>query len=72
MVVQDVVRVAALDPGIGVDERAGQPGDRMQQGMLGRDGDLVGLHDADVRGDDDLALGPDLVPGPPQPNLPGI
>ena len=43
MVGQDVVRVVAAGFGVGVDERGGQPGDRVQQGMLGADGDLMGL-----------------------------
>jgi hypothetical protein len=69
---QDMVRVGAGDLGIGVDECARQPGDRVQQGMLGADGDLVGLRGGDVRGHDDLAFGPDLVADPAQPDLPHI
>jgi len=44
----------------------------MPQGMLGADGELVGLHGGDVRGDDDLAFGADLVADPAQPDLPGV
>ena len=64
-----MVRVSALDPGVGVDQGAGQPRDRVQQGMLGGDGELMGLHGGDVRGDDNLAFGPDLVADPAQPDL---
>jgi hypothetical protein len=69
---QQVVRVSTLDPGVGVDQRAGQPRDRVQQGVLGGDGELMGLHGGDVRGDDDLAFGPDPVADPAQPHLTDI
>jgi hypothetical protein len=46
---QDMVRVGALGLGVGVDQRGGQPGDRVQQGVLGADGYFVGLHGGDVR-----------------------
>jgi hypothetical protein len=36
---QDVVRVGAAGLRIGVHQRGGQPRDRVQQGMLGAEGD---------------------------------
>jgi len=66
------MRVSTGDLRVGVDQRAGQPRDRVQQAMLGADGELMDLNGADVRGDDDLALGPDLVADPAHPHLPHI
>jgi DNA-binding beta-propeller fold protein YncE len=55
---------------VGVDERGRQPGQRVEQGVLGGDGDLVAL-DGGVGGvDDDLAFGPELVADPAQTDLP--
>jgi hypothetical protein len=57
--------------GVGVDERAGQPGDRVQEIMLGVDRDLVGDRGGDVGRDDDFAFGPQLMADPAQPDLAG-
>jgi hypothetical protein len=69
MVGQHVMRVSAGELRIGVNERTGQSRDRVKQGMLGADGELMGLDGADVGGHDDLALGPDLVADPAHPDL---
>ena len=72
MIGQDIMRVAAVRRGVGVDERGGQPRDRVQQGVLSADSDLVRLRGGDVRVDDYLAFSADLVADPAQPDLPGI
>ena len=64
------MRVSAGDLGIGVDQRTGQARDRMQQSVLGADRELMRLHGADVRGNHDLAFGPELMADPPHPHLP--
>ena len=69
MVGQHVVRVAAVHLGVGVHQRGGQPGERVQQVVLGADRDLVGLDGADAGVDDDLAFGAELVADPAQPDL---
>jgi hypothetical protein len=66
------MRVSTGDLRVGVDQRAGQARDRVQQGMLGADGELMGLYGADGGRDDDLAFGPHLVAGPAHPDLPHI
>jgi hypothetical protein len=49
MVGQDVVGIGAEAVGVGVDERARQAGDGVQQVVLGVEGDLVCLYGAKVR-----------------------
>ena len=57
--------------GVGVHERARQPRDRVQQIVLGGDRDLVGRGGGDAGRDHDLALGPQLMADPAQPDLAG-
>jgi hypothetical protein len=57
---------------VGVDEGSGQPRDGMQQIVLGADGDLVRLPGSDVRADDHLAFGADLVADPAEAYLADI
>jgi hypothetical protein len=52
-----------------VDDDRGQAGQRVQQGVLGVDGDVVGGDGGDVPADGDLALGPELVTDPAEPIL---
>jgi hypothetical protein len=57
---------------VGVNERGGQPGNRVQQSVLSADRDLVRLRGDDVRVENDLAPGADLVADPAEPYLPCI
>ena len=57
--------------GVGVHERAGQPRDRVQEIVLGVDRDLMGRGGGEVGRDHDLALGPQLMADPAQPDLAG-
>ena len=66
-----VVR-ARLRRRIGVHQRGGQPGQGMEQAVLGTDRDLMRLDGTGPGVDGDLAFGAQLVADPPQPDLPGI
>jgi hypothetical protein len=57
--------------GVGVDERGGQPRDGVQEIMLGVHRDLVSRRGGEAGRDHDLALGPQLVADPAQPDLAG-
>jgi hypothetical protein len=56
---------------VGVDERAGQPRDGVQEIMLGVHRDLVSRRGGESGRDHDLALGPQLMADPAQPDLAG-
>jgi len=60
---QGLVGVGAGDVRVGVHLGGGQPGDRVQQGVLGVHGDLVRLGGGDVRRHEDRALGAHQVDG---------
>jgi hypothetical protein len=57
---------------VGVDEGGRQPGQRVEQGMLCGDGDLVALDGGGGGVDDDLAFGPELVADPAETDLPDV
>ncbi len=57
---------------VGVDEGGRQPGQRMEQGMLCRDGGLVTLDGGGAGVDNDLAFGAELVADPAQTDLPDV
>ena len=57
--------------GVGVDERAGQPRYGVQEIMLGVHRDLVSGGGGEAGRDHDLALGPQLMADPAQPDLAG-
>ena len=54
---------------IGVDDGGGQPRDPVQEPMLGLLGHVVAFHHRQRRIDHDLALGPQGVTDPAQPDL---
>jgi hypothetical protein len=54
---------------VGVHQRGREPGYRVDQGVLGRDRDVVGLDDRAVWIDTDLALGVERMADPAQPHL---
>ena len=56
---------------IGVHAGRGQPGDGVDQRVLGADRDVVRLHDRAARVDRDLAFGPEGTADPAQPDPPG-
>jgi hypothetical protein len=67
---QHGVRIRALPRvRIGVPERRRQPGQGMEQVVLGVGRDLVRLDRAGTSADDDLAFSPQQVADPPQPDL---
>jgi hypothetical protein len=57
--------------GVGVDQRAGQPRDGVQEIVLGVHRDLVRRRGGEAGPDDDLAFGPQLMADPAQPDLAG-
>jgi hypothetical protein len=57
--------------GVGVDQGRGQPGQGVQQAVLGGDRDLVRLDRAGIGAHGDLALGPHPVTDPAQPHVAG-
>lgn len=57
---------------VGVHGRRRQPGDRVDQGVLGGHRELVGLYDGQVRADHDVGLGAQGVPDPPHAQLPEV
>ena len=60
---------SGLGLGIGVHQRGGQPGQGVQQVVLGSDRDLVRLDRAGPRVHRDLAFGAQLMADPAQPDL---
>jgi hypothetical protein len=54
---------------VGVHERSGQPPQLVQQLVLCGDGYLMSLHRAGIRPYDDLALRPELVSDPANPDV---
>ena len=65
------MRVGGGLVGVGVDQRGRQPRDRVQQIMLGGHRDLVRRRGGEAGRDHDLALGPQLMADPAQPDLTG-
>jgi hypothetical protein len=65
------MRIGGGRVGVGVDERAGQPRDGVQEIMLGVHRDLVSRRGGEIGRDHDLALGPQLMADPAQPDLAG-
>jgi hypothetical protein len=64
------VRIGALARlRVGMHQGRGQAGQRVQQVVLGVDGDGVGGDGGDGAADGDLAFGPELVADPAEPNL---
>ena len=53
-----VVVGAVVGLRVGVHERGREPGQRVDEAMLGLDRDTVSLHKGQMRVDHDLALGP--------------
>jgi hypothetical protein len=68
---EDEMRVGGGLFGVGVDQRGGQPGDRVQQIMLGGHRDLVRRRGGEAGRNHDLALGPELMADPAQADLAG-
>ena len=62
--------VARAGLGIGVHQGGGEPGHGVDEPVLGLHGDPVRRDHAELRVDDDLALGPQRVADPAQPHLP--
>lgn len=70
MVGQGGVRVTAVGGVVGVHGGGGQPRYGVDQGVLGCDGQGVGLDHGEVGVDDDVGLGAQGVADPPHPDLP--
>ena len=62
-----MVLSSGLGGGVGVDDCAGQTGDRRREVLLGGHRHLVGLGQCEVGAQDEVAIGMQLVADPAQP-----